>query len=214
MGVGAAARPIAVHPRQGDSPPVRFVPEDEAPIDIEKLNRLDTDGDGVPDGFGDDCEPQPLRVDTATVLSVAPSPARVNQPLTLTIIVSNFTNETKDRSATAFKDSLPAPRRCASQHSQMQLHGIDCKCALIPLSASSGCRAGSSQKRRRRKARASAHEIGNRGHRRPSLGEKHVTESARTPLFAEGGPTWQWSSHHQCSSARSWHPLTSLLHRR
>ncbi|WP_434344802.1 thrombospondin type 3 repeat-containing protein [Myxococcus virescens] len=105
--------------------PVRFVPEDEAPIDIEKLNRLDTDGDGVPDGedncpnvpnstqgdkdgdgFGDDCEPQPLRVDTATVLSVAPSPAQVNQPLTLTMVVSNSGSE----DALFIAAAIPLPR--------------------------------------------------------------------------------------------------------
>ncbi|RKH50928.1 DUF11 domain-containing protein [Corallococcus sp. AB049A] len=81
---------------------------EEPGIDIEALKKLDTDGDGVQDGddncpgtvnpnqadqdgdgFGDVCEPQPLPVDTATTLSVSPTPARVGQPVTITLQVRN-----------------------------------------------------------------------------------------------------------------------------
>ncbi|WP_338282719.1 thrombospondin type 3 repeat-containing protein [Corallococcus caeni] len=86
-------------------------PVHEPGFDIETLNALDTDGDGVPDGddncpntanpnqadqdgdeFGDVCEPQPLDVDTATTLSVSPTPVRVGQPLTITLNVRNVGN--------------------------------------------------------------------------------------------------------------------------
>ncbi|WP_342376083.1 thrombospondin type 3 repeat-containing protein [Myxococcus stipitatus] len=105
-------------------PTPHFSPEDEAPIDIEKLNRLDTDGDGIPDGedncpnkpnstqadkdgdgFGDICEPQPLRVDTATRLTITPSPAHLNQPLTVTMRVRN----TGTAGASSIVGSIPLP---------------------------------------------------------------------------------------------------------
>lgn len=105
-------------------PRLRFAPEDEAPIDIEKLNRLDTDGDGVidgddncpadpnsdqadadGDGFGDVCEPTPLLVDTATTLTLNPSPARVGQPLTLTMTILNTGSQT----ALSVGASIPLP---------------------------------------------------------------------------------------------------------
>jgi uncharacterized repeat protein (TIGR01451 family) len=93
-------------------------------MDIQKLNQLDTDGDGIADGedncpsvpnsnqrdsdgdgFGDACAPGPLTVDTATTLSVNPSPARVGAPLTLTMTVRNTGTDT----ALSVVGAIPLP---------------------------------------------------------------------------------------------------------
>ncbi|QAT81759.1 hypothetical protein EJ065_0150 [Corallococcus coralloides] len=122
LDAGAPATPptSALAPR----PRLKFAPEDETPIDFEKLNRLDTDGDGIldgddncpgdpnsnqadadGDGFGDVCEPTPRLVDTATTLTLNPSPARVGQPLTLTVTVRNTGSQT----ALSVGASIPLP---------------------------------------------------------------------------------------------------------
>ena len=128
LDAGATASPVApatpptsaLAPR----PRLKFAPEDETPIDFEKLKRFDTDGDGVidgddncpadpnsnqadadGDGFGDVCEPTPLLVDTATTLTLNPSPARVGQPLTLTMTVRN----TGSQAALFVGASIPLP---------------------------------------------------------------------------------------------------------
>ena len=119
---GMAAAPAGLPSRP--QPPGWFLPEDEPPLDIEKLNQLDGDGDGVVDGedncpdipngnqldsdgdgFGDVCEPRPLAVDTATTLSASPTSARVGQPITLTMTVRNVGTE----AALFVMASIPLP---------------------------------------------------------------------------------------------------------
>ncbi|WP_395808268.1 DUF11 domain-containing protein [Archangium minus] len=77
-------------------------------MDIEALNRFDSDGDGWADGkdncpstpnpgqedsdgddFGDACEPKPLTLDTSATLTTSSTTVRVGQPLTLTLTVRN-----------------------------------------------------------------------------------------------------------------------------
>lgn len=152
---GMAAAPASFP--SGKQPPVRFLSEDEPPLDIEKLNQFDGDGvvdgeDNCPDipngnqldsdgdGFGDACEPMALPYDTETTLVALPASAVVGQPLTLTVTVENTGSALVQGviATTRLPPSMTFSSLASSQGTctRSSLGAIQCKLGSLGVSAS------------------------------------------------------------------------------